>query len=247
MPSQAESTFTPNRLVELNQRFEEATPEQILGWGTTEFPNDTILTCSFQHEGVVLAHMLRTIKPDVPVVFIDTGFHFKETLQYRDTIVKLLDLNLREVRRRMSFDEFKQRFGSDLYRRDPDLCCRINKVEPLLDALTGVACWINGRRRDQTHGRRRLPLVEMQGPVVKLNPLAKWFAKDTYRYLYAHGIPLHPLFERGYTSIGCEPCTALPLPDGDERSGRWAGSAKVECGIHTALDATPDPDKNDDA
>jgi phosphoadenosine phosphosulfate reductase len=243
MPQASDAALGSSRLADLNQRFETSAPEEVLRWAVQEFPTDVILTCSFQHEGVVLAHMLRAIKPDVPVVFIDTGFHFKETLAYKDAIVKLLDLPLREVCRRMTFEEFKTRFGADLYDRDPDRCCRINKVEPLLEALDGVRCWINGRRRDQSHGRRALAPVEMQGPIVKVNPLANWTSKDTFVYMQAHAIPLHPLFERGYTSIGCEPCTALPLPDGDERSGRWAGKSKVECGIHTALDSPSTDDE----
>jgi len=241
MPSAPAPAFSSDDLDELNERFEEATPEQILGWVATTFPTDVVLTCSFQHEGVALAHMLRTIKPEIPVVFIDTRFHFKETLEYRDTIVKLLGLNLRQVSSDISFDDFKARHGADLHQRDPDLCCRINKVDPLLKALEGVRCWINGRRRDQTDERRNIRHVDMQGSIVKVNPLADWKSKDTFRYLHAHNLPLHPLFEKGYTSIGCEPCTALPLADGDERSGRWAQTGKRECGIHTIL-ATPSSD-----
>jgi phosphoadenosine phosphosulfate reductase len=233
--------FDAAQLEELNRRFEKGTAEQILGWATTTFPDDIILTCSFQHDGVVLAHMLRSIKPDIPVVFINTGFHFAKTLEYRDQIVKLLGLNLVEVGRKMTWEEFKARYGEDLYRRDPDECCRINKVEPLLEALKGVRAWINGRRREQTPERSGIPHVELQGSVVKVNPLARWTSKDTFRYLNAHNLPLNPLFELGYTSIGCEPCTAPPLTADDERSGRWAGIDKRECGIHTVLDSPKDP------
>ncbi len=221
----------------LNARFEEATPEQILGWAAATFRvSDIILTCSFQHDGVVLAHMLRSIAPEIPVVFINTGFHFKETLEYRDTIVKLLGVNLREVVPRLSFEEFRERYGADLYSRDPDLCCQINKVGPMREALGGVRAWINGRRRNQTPERREIGHLGITGGIVKINPLARWTSRDTYHYLHAHNIPTHPLFEKGYTSIGCEPCTALPIPGQDERSGRWAGTKKRECGIHTILD-----------
>jgi phosphoadenosine phosphosulfate reductase len=241
MSSRSTPALDPSELEDLNRQFEEASAEQILGWATTTFPNDIILTCSFQHDGVVLAHMLRTMKPDVPVVFINTGFHFKETLEYRDQIVKLLDLNLVEVGRKMTWDDFKARYGADLYRRNPDLCCQINKVEPLLEALEGVRAWINGRRREQSVERARIRHIELQGGIAKINPLARWSSKDTYRYLHAHNIPLNPLFERGYTSIGCEPCTRPPLSADDERSGRWADSDKRECGIHTVLEAPSDP------
>jgi phosphoadenosine phosphosulfate reductase len=241
MMSAGESVaLNPSEIEELNRRFETASAEDILRWATTTFPNDIILTCSFQHDGVAIAHMLRTIKPELPIVFINTGFHFKETLEYRDAIVKLLGLNLVEVGRKITWDEFKARYGQDLYARDPDLCCRINKVEPLLEALKGVRAWINGRRRDQMAERSHIRHVEVQGGIVKINPLANWTSKDTFRYLNAHNIPLHPLFEQGYTSIGCEPCTRPPLSADDERSGRWAGSDKRECGIHTVLDSPGD-------
>jgi len=245
MASNSAAAFTPEELDALNEGFETATPEQILGWAATTFPTDMILTCSFQHEGVVIAHMLRTIRPDVPVVFINTRFHFKETLEYRDAIVKLLGLNLREIGSAMSFEDFKARHGQDLYNRDPDLCCKINKVDPLLEALKGVKAWINGRRRDQADTRRQIRHVDLQGPIVKINPLAHWKSKDTFRYLNAHNLPLNPLFEKGYTSIGCEPCTSLPLSDDDERSGRWASSGKRECGIHTILDPGEDTSGSD--
>lgn len=231
-------------LAQLNERFETASPESILGWAAATFPTDIILTCSFQHEGVVIAHMLRTIKPEIPVVFIDTRFHFKETLEYRDTIVKMLGLDLKVIESDVSFADFKAKYGADLNQRDPDLCCKINKVDPLLRALKGVRAWLNGRRRDQTPERSKIGIVGLQGPIVKINPLATWNAKDTFRYMNAHNLPLHPLFEKGYTSIGCEPCTALPTDD-DERSGRWAGSGKRECGIHTVLDSSSDTSGND--
>ena len=236
MSSSVSSPVTATEIAELNRRFENASAEQILGWAAATFPDDIILTCSFQHDGVALAHMLRSIKPDIPVVFINTGFHFKETLEYRDQIVALLGLNLVEVGRKMTWEDFKAQYGADLYNRDPDLCCRINKVEPLLEALKGVRAWINGRRRDQTTERSAITHVELQGGIVKINPLARWASKDTFRYLNAHNLPLNPLFERGYTSIGCEPCTRPPLSADDERSGRWAGTDKRECGIHTILE-----------
>ncbi|MFP6627123.1 MAG: phosphoadenylyl-sulfate reductase [Deltaproteobacteria bacterium] len=223
----------------LNRRFEQSSPEQILGWAAATFPTDIILTCSFQHDGVVIAHMLRSIAPEIPVVFINTGFHFQETLDYRDDIVKLLKLDLREIGPQIPFEQFKDRYGADLYNRNPDLCCEINKVGPMRRALEGVEAWINGRRRNQTRERKNIGHLELMGSVVKINPLARWTSKDTFRYLNAHNLPTHPLFEKGYTSIGCQPCTGPPLAGEDERSGRWAGSNKRECGIHTILDGDP--------
>jgi phosphoadenosine phosphosulfate reductase len=235
MPDSAAPPLSEAEFADLNRRFETATPEQVLAWAVETFPTDLVMTSSFQHEGVALAHMLRPIRADVPVIFINTRFHFPETLQYRDTVVKLLGLNLRVVESAISFEDFKARYTDHLYDRDPDLCCRINKVEPLRLALRGAKAWINARRRDQTAEREGMGIVELNGSIVKINPLARWTSKDTFTYMTAHGLPLHPLFEKGYTSIGCEPCTSIPL-DGDERSGRWAGTGKRECGIHTAID-----------
>lgn len=223
-------------LDEINASLDGASPERVLEWATRQFAPDVILTCSFQHDGVALAHMLTTIAPRVPIVFLDTRYHFPETLAYRDEIVRRFGLNLRTVEPHVSREEFAAKHGLDLHRRDPDLCCQINKVEPLRATLAGVACWINGRRRDQAKTRGSIAVVERyEGGVHKVNPMAGWTAADTYRYMQRHAIPEHPLFDKGYASIGCAPCTRPILAGEDERAGRWAGSGKTECGIHTFL------------
>ena len=224
----------------LSRRFEDVPPQDILRWTIATYAPDAVLTCSFQHEGVALAHMLQDIAPETPVVFINTGYHFPETLAYRDLLIARYGLNVREVGPALTQAEVADRHGAELYRRDPDRCCEINKIEPLRRALVGVRAWINGRRRDQASTRRALPILEELGSgLVKINPLARWTSKDTYYYLKQHEIPFHPLFEQGYTSIGCEPCTRPVLAGEDERAGRWAGRDKVECGIHTALATDP--------
>jgi phosphoadenosine phosphosulfate reductase len=220
-----------------NRELDEAPAESILAWTWERFRPQVLLTCSFQHDGVVLAHMLRTIAPEVPVVFVNTGFHFPETLAYRDEIVRRYGINLVELHPIMPREEFARRHGLDLYARNPDLCCHINKVEPLRRYLPGMRGWINGRRRDQAATREDIRVVEAyQGGLYKVNPLARWTSRDTFYYLERHGIPTHPLFEKGYASIGCEPCTRPVLPGEDERAGRWAGQDKTECGIHTFLE-----------
>jgi phosphoadenosine phosphosulfate reductase len=219
-----------------NRELEGRSPEEILGWASAKFAPDVVLTCSFQHDGVVLAHMLTAIDPSVPVVFLNTGFHFPETLGYRDEIVRRFGIRLRDVTPAMPREQFAAEHGLDLHRRDPDLCCRINKVEPLREALAGLRCWLNGRRRDQASIRSGISVVErFEGGVHKVNPLAAWSAADTYRYMQRHGIPEHPLFDKGYASIGCAPCTRPILAGEDERAGRWSGTGKTECGIHTFL------------
>ncbi len=217
-------------------RLDEATPEDILRWAVATYAPDAVLTCSFQHEGVVLAHMLQSIAPETPIVFINTGYHFPETLAYRDQLVARYHFNLVEVGPAVSKADFERTHGPELYRRDPDRCCEVNKVEPLRRALKGVRAWINGRRRDQAATRSELPVMEeLPNGMVKVNPLVRWTSKDTYQYMQRQGLPTHPLFEQGYTSIGCAPCTRPVLAGEDERAGRWAGQAKVECGIHTAF------------
>lgn len=220
-----------------NRELGEARPERVLEWAWQRFAPDAILTCSFQHDGVALAHMLTRIAPTAPIVFINTGFHFPETLAYRDELVRRFGFHLVELEPVMPRAEFAAQYGLDLYARDPDLCCQINKVEPLKRYLAGVRAWINGRRRDQGLTRRDVRVVESyEGGLYKVNPLASWTSRDTYYYLEQHDIPTHPLFERGYASIGCAPCTRPILAGEDERAGRWAGSDKTECGIHTFLE-----------
>ena len=238
MPATSAAAVLPPAvdLDETNARLDGRGPEEILRWATETFAPEVILTCSFQHDGVVLGHMLQTIAPWVPIVFLDTGFHFPETLAYRDEITRRFDFPIRTVRSPVTKEELERKHGPELFRTNPDLCCSIHKVAPLKAALEGVRCWINGRRRAQSATRQRLTVVErFQGGVTKVNPMAAWTAKDTHAYMRKHEIPEHPLFERGYASIGCAPCTRPILPGEDERAGRWAGRDKTECGIHTML------------
>ena len=221
----------------VNGELEGASAEAILAWTWKTFQPHVILTCSFQHDGVVLAHMLRTVAPQVPVVFINTGFHFAETLAYRDEIRRRFGINLVELDPIMPRDEFAWAHGLDLYARNPDLCCHINKVEPLKRYLPGVRAWINGRRRDQSNTRQAIrPVEAFQSDLYKINPLAAWTSRDTFYYMEQHDIPMHPLFEQGYASIGCAPCTRPVLAGEGERDGRWAGTGKTECGLHTFFD-----------
>ncbi len=227
---------TLDDLAAVNRELESATPEAILAWTRSRFQPDVMLTCSFQHDGVVLAHMLKDIAPAVPVVFIDTGFHFPETLAYRDEIRSRFGIRIVELQPIMPREQFAREHGLDLYARNPDLCCHINKVEPLKRHLPGVRAWINGRRRDQASTRREIRIVEaFQGDLCKVNPFAAWSSRDTFQYMERHGIPTHPLFDKGYASIGCAPCTRPVVPGEDERDGRWSGTGKVECGLHLFL------------
>lgn len=186
------------------------------------------VTASFQAECVVLVHMLRQHRRDIPVLFLDTVHHFDETIRYRDEIAAAWGLNLVTLRAAAP--------APGLWRESTQACCGRHKVEPLFAALEHHDSWFTGLRRDQSPSRAGLQEVEpfMIGEAVtlrKISPLARWTTADVWRYAKAHAIPLLPLYDRGYTSIGCEPCTSLPLDASNERSGRWGGQ-KLECGIH---------------
>ncbi|HYX82227.1 MAG TPA: phosphoadenylyl-sulfate reductase [Gemmatimonadales bacterium] len=186
------------------------------------------VTSSFQAECVVLVHMLREVRPDLPVLFLDTVHHFADTYRYRDQIAQRWNLNLVNLR--------AEEPAPGLWQQDTHACCARHKVGPLFAALAKYDVWFTALRREQSPTRANLAEVEpftlADGTVLrKVSPLAAWTTKDVWDYARAHAIPLLPLYDEGYTSIGCEPCTTRPLDPHDPRSGRWGG-AKRECGIH---------------
>lgn len=186
------------------------------------------VTTSFQADGVVLLDMLRRIAPGIPVLFLDTVHHFPETLAYRDDLVRRWGLNLVTVR--------AEQPRPGLWRESTDACCAHHKVQPLFNALEGYDTWFASLRRQQSPSRAHLADVESfrlpTGTVLrKVHPLARWTTREVWAYAKKHDIPLLPLYDEGYTSIGCQPCTSLPLDAANPRSGRWQGQ-KLECGIH---------------
>lgn len=196
---------------------------------------DVCLTCSFQAEGVLLSRLAIDVDPSIPILFIDTGYHFRETYEYRDRIVRDWNLNLINLLPETTVAEQEAEHGL-LYQSSPDLCCRRRKVEPLFKAMANYRVWLSGLRREQAKSRaglqeRDIFTLPSGKQVLKLSPLVEWSTRDVYYACHQLDIPLHPLYERGFTSIGCEPCTTLPLDPNDLRSGRWGGR-KVECGIH---------------
>jgi len=228
-----------NELNSISKQAERWTAEQILLWAAERFAPKAVMTCSFGGGGIVLAHMLSRLGLDVPVVFLDTGYHFEETLAFKDEVARLFRLRVITQQPALTVREQDAQYGPRLYERDPDLCCRLRKVEPLAAALRflDAKCWIAALRRDQAATRRGLGVVEPHGlpdgrTVVKVHPMANWTRADVERYIDRHGLPRHPLARRGYASIGCWPCTA-PAAPGHERSGRWPGTGKTECGLHT--------------
>ncbi len=226
---------TKLNLTQLNEEFENKTPQEIIAWAVKEFGPDIATTSSFGTTSAVLLHMAAEAKPDIRVLFLETGFHFPQTLKFKDELVKRLKLNVVELKSVMPREEFKKTYGN-LYEKNPDKCCYLNKVEPLKIALSGLKAWITAVRRGQTDNRKDVQFVEAyEEGIYKINPLATWTSKQMWEYLKAHNLPYHPLFEEGYTSIGCAPCTR-PVGAGEhERAGRWSGSQKTECGIHTFM------------
>lgn len=219
----------------LNKRFATASPEEILAWAAETFLDRVVVSSSFQSQSVALLHLVSQVCPHMPVAFVDTGYHFPETLVYRDQLGKLFGLNIITVRaeaeKRMDFDAE----GNPLYLTNPDLCCALHKIAPMAKALEGRDAWISGIRRDQTSTRRTAQPIEQQADgLYKVNPLVNWSSRDLWTYTNRHDLPMHPLFSQGYLSIGCAPCTRAVQVGEDERSGRWAGKQKVECGLHTA-------------
>jgi phosphoadenosine phosphosulfate reductase len=193
------------------------------------------ITSSFQTECMALVHLVTRQRPNIPVLFLDTGYHFPETYEYRDRMTAQFGLNLINLQPRMTVAEQEGQFEI-LYQIAPDRCCGMRKVEPLFAGLEPFDVWFTALRRDQSPTRANLREVdEFRLPsgktLTKISPLADWTTRDVWAYLKDNAIPVLPLYDRGYTSIGCEPCTSLPLDPANPRSGRWAGQ-KLECGIH---------------
>jgi len=214
-----------------------ALAQQITGESAGQ-KGDVCLTCSFQAEDVLLTRLAIALDPKIPVLFLDTGYHFAETYAYRDRIAAEWNLNLINLLPEKTVAEQEAEFGL-LYKTAPDRCCGFRKVEPLFKAVAGYRVWITGLRREQAKTRAALEessLFSLPGgkQVLKLAPLAAWTTRDVWYACEELNIPLLPLYERGYSSIGCEPCTSLPTDPNDPRSGRWAGASgvKIECGIH---------------
>ena len=204
----------------------------ILEWAVATFGERFCVTSSMAD--AVLAHLASTVAPGIDVVFLDTGYHFAETIGTRDAVAATLPVNVVSVRPDRSVAEQDAAYGPELFARDPDLCCTLRKVRPLEQALAGYDAWATGLRRAETHDRVVAPVIgwdEARGKV-KVSPLARWSDERLARYIDEHGVLVNPLQYDGYPSIGCWPCTRRVAAGDDPRSGRWAGTGKTECGIH---------------
>jgi phosphoadenosine phosphosulfate reductase len=219
------------------ENLETRTAEEVLDLVlANRTPSLTCLTSSFQAEDMIVLNLLRKHIPKIPVLFLETGYHFAETYQFRDQIAREWDLNLVNVIPKKSVAQQESEFGI-LYRDEPTKCCQLRKVQPLLEALEPFEVWFTGLRREQSPTRRNLRKAEDHRlpsgkTVLKVSPLADWTWAKVWEYTGANRLSYLPQYDQGYASIGCEPCTALPDDPNNPRSGRWGGK-KLECGIHT--------------
>ncbi|WP_007025123.1 phosphoadenylyl-sulfate reductase [Saccharomonospora iraqiensis] len=228
---------TPDQLETLatgaSRRLADATAEQALRWAVEEFGDDLIVASNMQD--AVLIDVATRVKPDIDVLFLQTGYHFAETLGTRDAVAATYpEIRVVEANPEQTVAEQDAEYGPKLHDRDPNRCCHLRKVLPLRATLADYSCWVTGVRRADAPTRADTPIVtwDERNGLVKVNPLAAWTDEEFDDYIARHGILRNPLVAEGYLSIGCAPCTAKVAPGADPRSGRWAGSAKTECGLH---------------
>ena len=229
----ARLAYSPELAERLGAELEPATAEELLRWAGETFGPELCLTCSWQKQSSALVHMLSETGVSCDVIELDTELFFRETYETRDRLVERYGFNL--IRPKIiSVAEQHLREGPNLWEREPDRCCHIRKVEPLLRALEPYGAWISGVRREQSPSRAGLKKIQWSERygVWRIHPFADWDEKRVWAYLKVNEIPYNPLHEIGYRSIGCIPCTRPTRPDEEERAGRWAGSDKLECGLH---------------
>jgi phosphoadenosine phosphosulfate reductase len=214
------------------RELESASAVEILQWARDQFGDEWCVASSMAD--AVLPHIASKVLPGVAVVFLDTGYHFAETIGMRDAVDAVLPVSVKTILPRQTVAEQDAQFGAKLHDRDPNLCCAMRKVEPLERALSPYRAWASGLRRADSTGRADVRVVEWDAKraKVKLNPIAAWTDEQVDSYIAENGILVNPLLSDGYGSIGCAPCTRRLLPGEDARAGRWAGTNKTECGLH---------------
>ncbi|WEX09329.1 phosphoadenylyl-sulfate reductase [Chelativorans sp. AA-79] len=220
--------------IELDARYGHLEAEAIVELAVERFRAEggIATVSSFGADSAVLLHMVANVDKSLPVLFLDTGQHFGETIEYRDQLAEDLGLSNLIIVHPLPVALAEHDPRNDLHKSDPDSCCEIRKVEPMARAVQPYAAWFTGRKRHQSQTRSQMPVFETVGPRIRINPLARWTTADQAAYMRAHDLRENPLVAFGYLSIGCFPCTQPVKPGEDERSGRWAGFSKTECGIH---------------
>ncbi|MCA9270384.1 MAG: phosphoadenylyl-sulfate reductase [Planctomycetales bacterium] len=231
-------TPTPELMAELQRAsdsFEKARPEEILRWAVERFGDKLTMATAFGPEGCSIIYMLSLVGPETHVFNLDTGYQFKETLELRDRIAAKYGIEVEMKRPALSVEQYEQQHGGPLYQTNPDQCCFDRKISILRRAAEGKHAWISAIRRDQSPDRAKAAIVgwDKKFGLVKINPLANLTKSDIWKLIVEQEIPYNPLHDDGYTSIGCWPCTRAVMFGEDERAGRWSGTKKTECGLHT--------------
>jgi phosphoadenosine phosphosulfate reductase len=224
----------PEQIAFANQTLQGKPPQAILRWAVETFRSRLTMATAFGAEGCCLIHMLAEIEPRTRIFNLETGYQFQETLDLRERIKQRYGMAVEWVRPEMTVAEYEAEHGGPLYVHRPDQCCHDRKILPLRRAVAGYAAWISAIRGDQTNHRAAAGVVQWDAKfaLVKVNPLLHWTRKDVWNFIARHDVPYNPLHDKGYPSIGCWPCTRPIGNEEDERAGRWAGTAKKECGLH---------------
>lgn len=224
-----------DNLPALNRRFARLEPQDLLNWGLITFGQETAVATGFGPTGIILLHMISQIRPKGQVFYLQTDLFFPETLALRDKLADRLDIKFVEVRSDLTLDDQSRQYGPNLWEHNPNLCCELRKINPMRQFLSDKKAWVTGLRRDQSPTRANTELISKDNVnhLLKLCPLAFWSSQQVWNYIHKHNLPYNELHDRGYPSIGCQPCTKpVGLNSSDERAGRWSGLAKTECGIH---------------
>lgn len=235
MPPSAEELEAINRLLE------SASPREILAWAVEHYFPRLCMATAFGAEGCLMIHYLAELQPKVYIFNLDTGYQFPETLELRDRIARRYGIEVELKRPATSVPEYEAAHGGPVYRANPDQCCADRKLSVLREAVVGYEAWISGIRRDQSTDRARTPIVtwDKKFELVKVSPFSNWTKKEVWQVITEEDVPYNALHDAGYPSIGCWPCTRAVLFGEDERAGRWSGTAKKECGLHTLDDPRP--------
>jgi phosphoadenosine phosphosulfate reductase len=232
---------TPELLDELQRcsvELETATAREILAWAAERFAPRFTMATAFGPEGMVLIHMLAEVAPETPIFNLETGYQFKETLELREEVFRRYGIKVALKRPDLTVEQYEAKHGGPLYESNPDQCCFDRKIKLLNMATLGMHAWTSAIRRDQSADRARAPIVgwDKKFKLVKVSPLANWTKKEVWKTITDHNIPYNPLHDQGYTSIGCWPCTRSVMFGEDDRAGRWSGTSKTECGLHSLDD-----------
>ena len=227
-------TRIDGELYALPDNFESAAPQVVLKWALDEYGSDVALATGFGAEGCLLVDMVARIDPSARIFYLDTDLLFPETYELRDRLEQRYGVRFERRGAARSLEQQALRHGEKLWERDPDLCCRLRKVEPLKQMLSGLRAWITAIRRDQSPARAHAGVVEQDAKfgLIKINPLAGWTREQVWKYIQENDVPYNPLYDQGYSSIGCTPCTTPVQINEDQRAGRWRGFQKTECGLH---------------